>query len=86
MDASVRDLKAHLSEYIRKARTGLPVTIRIHDRPVARLTAITASAGLADLARLPGLRWGGGKPAGLSRAERHAGKRPLSKLITEDRR
>ena len=45
-----------------------------------------ARMGLADLAGLPGLRWSGGKPAGLSRAERHAGKRPLSALITEDRR
>ena len=86
MNASVRDLKAHLSEYIRKARTGLPVTIRIHNRPVARLTAITGPAGLADLAGLPGLRWSGGKPAGLGRAERHAGKGRLSRLIIEDRR
>ena len=86
MNASVRDLKAHLSEYIRKARTGLPVTIRIHNRPVALLTAISVQAGIEDLAGLPGLRWSGGKPKGLTRPERHSGKRPLSYLIVEDRR
>ena len=86
MNASVRELKAHLSAYIRKARAGQPVIIRIHDKPVARITAIEPVAGLQALAGMPGIRWNGGKPSGLPLGERISRKNTLAARVIEDRR
>lgn len=86
MDANVRDLKAQLSSYLRKVAAGASVTVRVRNRAVARLVPVRAPSRLSDLARIPGVRWSGGKPRGLARAQRMPRGVSLAAWVTEDRR
>ncbi len=86
MDASVRDLKAHLSRYLRRVRGGASVTVRVRRQAVARLVPVRAPRKLTDLARVPGVRWGGGKPKGLAKAQRLPRGVSLADWVGEDRR
>ena len=87
MEASVRELKARLSEYIRHAAAGETVTINIHNRPAGQIAPIKRQATLDNLAAQPGisrnghtgaavsLQRGGALPIGVS----------LSDWVAEDR-
>lgn len=86
MDAKVRDLKAHLSSYLRRVENGASVTVRVRDRAVARLVPVKTTARLADLQGVPGLRWSGGKPKGLARAQRMRRGVSLAAWVSQDRR
>ena len=86
MDASIRELKANLSGLIRKVQAGETVTVRVRSRPVARIVPLARGENLQALARIPGLTWRGGKPAGLVRAERLPRGVELSKWVAGDRR
>ena len=86
MDTSIRELKANLSALIRRVEAGETVTVRVHKRPVARIVPIDASSSLAELARMPGIAWSGGKPAGLPQGEVMPAKTNLSDWVIEDRR
>lgn len=54
MDVSVRKLKDHLSEYLRRVQNGEAVTVTDHGRPVAALVALKPGKGspAARLAQL----------------------------------
>ena len=86
METSVRDLKANLSAYIQRAAAGEAVTIRLHKRPVARIVPIQPVARVVDLAKVPGLKWNGGKPKGLARGQLLRRGVSLSAWVSEDRR
>jgi prevent-host-death family protein len=86
MDASIRQLKADLSGYIRRAAAGEAVTVNVHNRPVARIVAIQSPAPLAQLRRMQGLQWSGGKPAGLPRGETMRRGVSLAAWVADDRR
>ena len=86
MQASIRELKAHLSEYIRQVTAGETVTISIHNRPVAQIVPIKRQATLDDLVAQPGISWNGGKVAGLVRGEAMPVGVSLADWIVEDRR
>ena len=86
MKASMRELKAHLSEYIRQVTAGETVTINIHNRPVAQIVPIKRQTTLGDLAAQPGISWNGGKASGLPRGETLPVGVSLGDWITEDRR
>lgn len=86
MQASIRELKAHLSEYIRQVTAGETVTISVHNRPVAQIVPIKRQTTLDDLAALPGISWNGGKAAGLPRGEKLPVGVSLSDWVAEDRR
>jgi len=96
MKASVRDLKARLSRYLKRAGAGEDVVITSRGRPVARLLAIAETANgeppPAELKRrlrlIPGLLVGeGGKPRGSARPiVIGKGQRTLAELVLEDRR
>ena len=45
MNVGIRDLKAHLSEYIERARNGEPVVVTDRGKPVVRLEAIKLRPG-----------------------------------------
>lgn len=49
MDVAVSDLRAHLSEWLDRAREGEEVVVTDRGVPVARLLGITASATLERL-------------------------------------
>ena len=86
MKASMRELKAHLSEYIRQVTAGETVTINIHNRPVAKIVPIQRQTTLDDLAAQPGISWNGGKVAGLARGEALPVGVSLADWVAEDRR
>jgi len=50
MQVSVRELKNHLSEYLKRASNGEDVTVTSHGRPIARLASaqITSAGGEND--------------------------------------
>ncbi|MGC2458899.1 MAG: type II toxin-antitoxin system prevent-host-death family antitoxin [Gallionellaceae bacterium] len=86
MEASIRELKAHLSEYIRQVTAGETVIINIHNRPVAQIVPIKRQTALGDLAAQPGISWNGGKVAGLPRGEALPVGVSLGDWVAEDRR
>ena len=86
MQASIRELKSHLSEYIRQVKAGETVTISMHNRPVAQLVPIKQQTTLDDLATQPGISWSGGKVIGLPRGEALPVGVSLSDWVSEDRR
>lgn len=86
MDASIRELKAKLSGVIRRVEAGEFVTVHVRQRAVARIVPIAARTKPADLARIPGIAWRGGKPAGMPHGERLPRGVSLSARVAEDRR
>jgi prevent-host-death family protein len=50
MDVAISELRAHLSEYLDRARAGDEVVITDRGIPVARLLGLTATAALERLA------------------------------------
>ena len=86
MEVNIRDLKARLSAYLRRVEAGASVTVRVRRRAVARLVPVRATGKASELARLPGLRWSGGKPRGLSRAQRMPRDVSLADWVAHERR
>lgn len=86
MQASMRELKARLSDYIRQAAAGETVTINIHNRPVAQIVPIPQTANLDALTGAAGISWNGGKAIGLVRGEVLAAKVSVADFVLEDRR
>jgi len=86
VEASIRELRARLSEYIRKVQAGETVTISVHKRPVAKIVPLKEQTELSDLLDEPGILWNGEKPAPMKRREAVPGGAPLSDWVAEDRR
>ena len=86
METSIRQLKAHLSAYIKKAAAGEAVTVSVHKRPVARIVPFKVNAPRSKLIELPGVQWNGRKPAGLPKGETMRKGVSLSAWVKEDRR
>ncbi len=96
MNVSIRELKNHLSQYLRRVQAGEDVVITSRGRPVARLTpAVTGSTGEPDRERLlqklktiPGVHLGkGGKPEGAGIPIKiKPGEQTLAEVVLENRR
>ena len=94
MAVSVRELKAHLSEYLRRVAAGEEVTITSRGRPVARLAPSISKkedaedAAIARIRALPSLIPGnGGKPEGAKRPVKiKAGQKTLAGIVLEGRK
>lgn len=83
---SVRELRDHLSDYLRSVEAGATVLVTSHNRPVARIVA--AEAPPEGLPEIPGVRWAKAKGK-LSRpvAERPVNTgEPLSDWVIANRR
>lgn len=65
-EVSVRELKDHLSAYLRRVEAGEELVITSHRRQVARLCALPQSDSHCDtlLDAVAGVHWAGGKPQG----------------------
>ncbi|MGQ0509333.1 MAG: type II toxin-antitoxin system Phd/YefM family antitoxin [Betaproteobacteria bacterium] len=85
-DVSIRQLRADLSSYLYRAEAGEVFTVWIRNRPVARIVAIRPRTSLSRLRNLKGVRWSGGKPASLLRAEVTRRGLSLAALVLTDRR
>ena len=88
IQAGVRSVKDHLSEYLRRVRRGERVVITDRGRPVAALVGLEGeeAAELAWSLVRQGLGdWSGGKPQGLAEPPHIAGRR-AEEVVLEDRR
>ena len=86
METNIRQLKANLSAFIKKAAAGEAVTVSVHHRPVARIVPFKIGAPRSRLKDLAGVRWNGGKPTGLPKGETLRKGVSLSAWVNEDRR
>lgn len=84
----IRELKAHLSRYLKRVEAGERLTIAHHGRPIVTMVPAVVSprvewveAMVADGKAI----WGGGKPRGLTPRPKTRGK-PASRIVLEDRR
>lgn len=91
MHASIRELKAKLSEYLRRVAQGEEVYITAHGKVVARLAPAAATHDVAaivsQLKQLPWLTPGKGEPLrGLNKGIALKGKgASAAELVLEDR-
>jgi prevent-host-death family protein len=86
MQVSIRELKAHLSQYVIQAQTGQLVELTSHRKVVARIVGVppTSNTAVARLLAAGVATWQGGKPEGASLALQGGGKL-MSALVQEDR-
>lgn len=87
MDVAVSDLRAHLSEWLERARDGEEVVVTERGVPVARLLGVTATATLERLAAEGVI----GRPERAQRTAATGRRRPrpqhsVSALIGQQRR
>jgi len=87
MDVAVTDLRAHLSEWLERARGGDEVIITDHGIPVARLLGLTTSAILERLTADGVIS----RPATAERPQatgqpRPRPRRPVADIVSDQRR
>ena len=85
----VRELKARLSEHLRRAQDGERIVITDRGEAIATLGPVDRKERpewLAALVAEGRVRWGGGKPLGLTPRVRLKKNASLSDAIIEDRR
>lgn len=83
----IRELKAHLSEYLKRVKNGEAIAVSERGQKIALLTPSkkgVTSSGLWELARRGVVDWSGGRPKGLRPLIKIKGK-PLSQTVIEDR-
>ena len=92
MDISIRDMKNHLSKYLKLVRAGKEVVITDRGKPVAQLTPIKPVAENEEkvIARINALPWvqpgKGGKPKGSRKGVALRGKGPTAAaMVLQDR-
>jgi prevent-host-death family protein len=86
MDVAVTELRAHLSDWLDRARAGNEVVITDRGIPVARLVGLDAAATLERLTTDGVIaRAAATRPTAAGRS-RPKPRRPLSELVSDDRR
>ncbi len=83
----IRELKAHLSRYLKQVQQGRPVLVTDHGRPIGRIVPATESfeSRLKSMSRAGVIAWSGKKLASTVPVARIRGKRTVADLIVEDR-
>ena len=84
----IRELKTHLSSYLKLVEAGERLTISLHGRPIATIAPATAQPQTAWVQTMVAdgrALWSGGKPRGLKPRVKSRGK-PASRMVLEDRR
>ena len=87
MDVAVTELRAHLSQWLERAREGDEVVITDRGVPVARLLGLGATATLERLAAegVIGPASAGRRPAASGRP-RPRPRRPVAEVVSDQRR
>lgn len=92
MNVSIRQLKEHLAEYLRRVEQGEEVTITRRGKAVGRIVPPAEAEAVrsevtAHLDRLPWIRPGrGGKPRGARNpVSWEPGEKTLAEMVVEDR-
>jgi prevent-host-death family protein len=86
MQASVRELKAQLSQLLRQVEAGATLTVKAHNRPVAQIVPIRRKRSVSQLAVETGISWNGKKPMGIARSETIGKDVSVADWVIEDRR
>ena len=86
MDTNIRELKAHLSEYLQRVEAGDTIIVKNRNREVARIVPATADRFLEKLCNMSGVSWRGGKPGGMKAPKPISGRTLVSAIVCEDRR
>ena len=86
MNISIRDLKAHLSEYLQRVEAGATIVVKNRKRTVARIIPDNATPLVERVQEVPGVSWSGGKPKGMKSPKRISGGTLISDMVIEDRR
>jgi prevent-host-death family protein len=73
----IRELKAHLSSYVRQVKSGASVVITEHGKPVGRIVQELREAGLAA--------WSGRRLSPIAPVAHTRGERMVADLLLEDR-
>ncbi len=84
----IRELRDHLSGYLRRVRDGEALVITDRGKPVGELRPVNLGGSVARAQMLASrgvARWSGGRPKGLADAPRPAGDL-VSDAVLEDRR
>lgn len=87
-EAGVRELKTHLSAYLRRVREGETITITDRGDPVGRIVPIEESLEdrLKALADAGVIDWNGKPLPRRSPVAQNRGDRLVSDIVSEDRR
>ena len=84
----IRELKTHLSRYLKRVRSGARLLVTERGRTIATISPVEASADVDWAHQLVAegrAHWGGGKPTGAQRPSKIIGK-TASSMVIEDRR
>jgi len=91
MQVAIRELKNHLSKYLKQVQTGAEIIVTTHGKPIARLCQLEPTKELSSANSLQNIPWvrkyKNGKPMGLPANQRiklSPGK-SLSDIMLEDR-
>ncbi len=91
MQVAIRELKNHLSKYLKQVQTGEEIIVTTHGKPIARFCQLEPSEELSAANSLQNIPWvsqcQNGKPKGLTANQRiklSSGK-SLSDIVLEDR-
>jgi len=82
MQTSIRDLKNHLSQYLRRAQRGEEIVVTSHNRPVAKLIPASSEEAGTQLSRHAWLQELDKLREDLAMA---ANGKPMSRLVVEVR-
>ena len=88
LTVGIRELKAHLSDYLKRVESGEQLMVAHRGRPIATIAPAEVGPNV-DWVRAMVLegraQWSGGKPRGLTPRMKSRGK-PASRMVLEDRR
>ena len=86
-ETGIRELKAHLSRYLRQVEDGQTVVITRHGKPIGRIVPVTeATETQLDALRQAGLiAWNRQKLQPLAPVAQARGERTVAELLVEDR-
>ena len=91
MQVAIRELKNHLSKYLKQVQTGAEIIVTTHGKPIARFCQLEPTEELSSANSLQNIPWmskcQNGKPKGLPANQRirlSPGK-SLSDIILKDR-
>ena len=84
----IRELRTHLSRYLKRVRSGARLLVTERGRSIATISPVEASADVDWAHQLVAegrAHWGGGRPTGAQRPAKIIGK-AASSMVLENRR
>jgi prevent-host-death family protein len=83
----IRELKAHLSQYMAKVKNGTVIEVTEHGRIVGRIVPAgeDLSERLAAMQSAGMIRWSGRKPKSVKPAKALEGGRSIASIIVDER-